>query len=827
MNWLKKHERHITFASSLVCFIVAVAWFAQDPSPEPLIAVIEVSIVLIGSVLLAYSSQENDKNLIQRRNRQRLIELVEYLWVKQFLGDNYYKNYRIEIPIEINRMGKMVDPSLYRGQTQSAMHIFNDAAGEFLLVGGIGAGKTTWMAELARDLLVEAKNDEELPVPIILELATWKSNLSMTQWIAKESERKYKIPGHLIINWLQVGSLILLLDGFDEIPDRHQQFFCNLLNKFHDEKNLIKICVSSRDTQFQELKQASFFQNYVHLLPLTKVEISVFFKFFPENRADRLGKAFDSLPDLRKLLASPIALRVIARAINDDPDIVNLKRISNKRLTALIKTHVDELIQRRTEKSDIQAAIVKILSTIAKIIKKREDKTFYFEDVQPGLLSEKNKTSFTNYYFGQLALFILSFLAGTTSALVGGSIVGAFIFYVLGCSFYCSGILSQNRNQNNLLLNRFMIFLLSWGFGWALGYSIAYVPVYAASIKPSGNIFEYIILLLSIFSITVLPVFIFGMLHGAPIALLTHLAIYDHSKEQKIITPEIVNLSKKVLLVVLFIKPEAVLAAAISAIIVYKFFNQTCESYHDDHIEYPEFQKWSLWTAIKITPLAIFVGAFWTVCYGFISYRNFGVTLEQGFIFGAASGVPAALVIFLLIFFLQGIQKQTILASNLVSPLQGIQKTLTMAFRAGGIFAITSFLTIGYSRFYFGLGIKSMVMLQSSMPQETEHFDPSAGRIFIENFDRIMGIYSGMGAFIGLGIFIFLVFGGLSVIRYWVLMYLLEREHLFPKNLKELLDYSEKLGLMLQIGSGYSYIHSLFLDYFAALPDKIRNRSQS
>jgi predicted NACHT family NTPase len=68
--------------------------------------------------------------------------------------------------------------------------------GRLLILGKPGAGKTTMLLELAKELVQRAEQDLSEPVPILLSLSSWQNDQqSITDWIVAElnSGKYYKV----------------------------------------------------------------------------------------------------------------------------------------------------------------------------------------------------------------------------------------------------------------------------------------------------------------------------------------------------------------------------------------------------------------------------------------------------------------------------------------------------------------------------------------------------------------------------------------------------------------------------------------------------------
>ena len=62
-------------------------------------------------------------------------------------------------------------------------------------------------------------------------------------------------------------------------------------------------------------------------------------------------------------------------------------------------------------------------------------------------------------------------------------------------------------------------------------------------------------------------------------------------------------------------------------------------------------------------------------------------------------------------------------------------------------------------------------------------------------------------------------FGGLDAIRHYTLRHLLSRKGHMPRRYVRFLNYGVRLIFLKRVGSGYIFIHRLFLEHFAARRD--------
>ncbi|NEZ65749.1 hypothetical protein D0962_23825 [Leptolyngbyaceae cyanobacterium CCMR0082] len=83
-------------------------------------------------------------------------------------------------------------PPLDLKLTQKIIEVFDrpDIAGKLLILGEPGSGKTTELLQLARDLVARVEEDDQHPVPVILELSSWNRE-SIDKWVANQLKKLY------------------------------------------------------------------------------------------------------------------------------------------------------------------------------------------------------------------------------------------------------------------------------------------------------------------------------------------------------------------------------------------------------------------------------------------------------------------------------------------------------------------------------------------------------------------------------------------------------------------------------------------------------------
>ena len=154
-----------------------------------------------------------------------------------------------------------------------------EVKGKLLILGEPGAGKTTTLLELASALVQRASADATEPVPILLNLSTWKEpQQPIFEWLLAELKSKYGLRQELGRQWLEADLLIPFLDGLDEVATERQELCAKALNAWL-EGNLterpVKVTVCCRRREYEEVvRQHLYLQNSVGLQPLQDVQIA-------------------------------------------------------------------------------------------------------------------------------------------------------------------------------------------------------------------------------------------------------------------------------------------------------------------------------------------------------------------------------------------------------------------------------------------------------------------------------------------------------------------------------------------------------------------------
>jgi Flp pilus assembly protein TadD len=202
---------------------------------------------------------------VDQRNRQRLLERVQMIWIEGFLEKSLHQEIFVsprlqEQPDAVNNPWSLVlqETNLSSHALPAGTYIieaYDKAGGNLLILGQPGAGKTILLLELTRNLVSRAEYDISSPVPVIFHLSSWSQKRQpLIDWLIEELVSKYDIPRKLSKDWIDNDQIIPLLDGLDEMPVGTRQRCVDAINSYHQSHALTPLVVCCRSDEYQSMK---------------------------------------------------------------------------------------------------------------------------------------------------------------------------------------------------------------------------------------------------------------------------------------------------------------------------------------------------------------------------------------------------------------------------------------------------------------------------------------------------------------------------------------------------------------------------------------------
>ena len=367
-----------------------------EKEPEMLTLPSQIPPVKRGPVLLANSTDY--------RHRQILINKVTNFWIKGVLESSLHGRAMIELGLE-SRLDLIERPwgivwgnlgvkgdLLPSGVRVSDKFLSLGEGRSLLILGEPGAGKTTTLLQLARDLLQEAQGNTSCTIPVVFNLSSWNNpKQSLADWLIAELKTQYQVSSEIARRWIVGGELLLLLDGLDEVSVKLQDACVSAINRFYQEHGTTELVVCSRIKDYQSLQNRLQLQDAICLQPLTLQQIDEY--LHQASELTGLKAALQQDNSLQELAHSPLMLSIMTLAYRGMPaqDLLSVGGIEERR-QHLFNAYIERMLNHRSRNVKYsKKQTIYWLSWLAQSLSKQSQTVFFIEKMQPILLTKKRQ----------------------------------------------------------------------------------------------------------------------------------------------------------------------------------------------------------------------------------------------------------------------------------------------------------------------------------------------------------------------------------------------------------------------------------------------------
>ena len=264
-----------------------------------------------------------------RTNILRLLERIDQDWIKGVLEASLHHRAWLDLGLDWREdavehpWDRIVvapnRPIQTLSKEDSITGVFDAAQHTLLVLGEPGAGKTTTVLELARDLIARARESAGEPAPVVLALSTWRGqHKNLFDWLVSELGLRYQVPKRVARGWLEEGRLVLILDGLDEVTADRRPACVEAINAFEQTHPPPGLAVTCRVVEYDALTVKLRLRSAICLQPLTPVQIDRYFQAAGTSLAS-LRQALQDDTGLRDLARSPLMLSVMTMAWREAP----------------------------------------------------------------------------------------------------------------------------------------------------------------------------------------------------------------------------------------------------------------------------------------------------------------------------------------------------------------------------------------------------------------------------------------------------------------------------------------------------------------------------
>jgi DNA polymerase III delta prime subunit len=411
----------------------AKQWLAQSSSKDPQPTTLHREFIDTSQVA-EMKRQEEELRLHrmtpqQSRNRQALLNKVNSYWVKGVLENSLQNRALIALGLEERldtvaqpwnmTLEKLDQPEKTIPQGTRIIAIF-DQLGEgrtLLILGEPGAGKTTTLLELTRDLVNRAEQGIDHRIPVVFNLSSWADEKqTVAEWLVKELNTKYQVPKQVGQDWVKEQQLLLLLDGLDEVKAERRDACIAALNAFQLEHSC-EMVVTSRIKDYEALCNRLNFQSAIYVRSLTLAQVR---QYLDSAGSDLTGlrALIEEDAVLIELAKSPLMLNIMTLAYQGVAveDLPKTELVEERR-QQLFDGYIERMFKRRVaERQYSKTQVMRWLTWLAQKMSQQSQTVFLIERLQPEWL---DKT-------------IYKWIYALISGLTFGSIVGLILGPAIG-----------------------------------------------------------------------------------------------------------------------------------------------------------------------------------------------------------------------------------------------------------------------------------------------------------------------------------------------------------------------------------------------------------
>lgn len=237
-------------------------------------------------------------------------------------------------------------PSFLLPRETKIGEIFAQTGGKLMILGAEGAGKTTTLLELARELISRAEINIEQPIPVSFNISAWsRGNLDLADWLVAEIKSRYGIKAKISKQLMQERQLFPLLDNLSALELSQQELCLQAIEKLMVGANSPKhIVICTRLEDYKSCATKLRLHGAIYLRPLHSDRIR---EYLMNSRSRELWENIKSEPQLLELAKNPLLLNLMVLAY-EEILIHAWKRIDSKpeRYNYLLNAYIRRMLVR-------------------------------------------------------------------------------------------------------------------------------------------------------------------------------------------------------------------------------------------------------------------------------------------------------------------------------------------------------------------------------------------------------------------------------------------------------------------------------------------------
>lgn len=387
-------------AIAWICILIAVLWYIKTGTPDALLAIFTGLATLLTLLFLndinaiSFDHQTNEK-----LNQQAMLKLVNNYWglsKNEGLVPNLppIELCLVERQDIVNRpFDVFLDKNsnnLVTPLNSKLFDYFITKGKTLLILGNPGMGKTTLMRRLVTDSILLAEKDTSFQIPIVFHLSTWNNGQqSLNSWLLDELKARYGVDRKIGQKWFDNQSVIVFLDGLDEITTNNRLSCFSAINNFRQNNALTPIVVCCRSEEYLASGTTLNIPNALEIQPLTMDQVDNWLKKGGQKYSVIRNIINDDL-NLHEILQTPLMLGIFLASIQDEHNLSRKTNPVEYRLNDLFDIYIEKMFRRRNYSQQFsQSQTVYWLSKLAQQMSEHSLSVFTIETLQPNWLKSK------------------------------------------------------------------------------------------------------------------------------------------------------------------------------------------------------------------------------------------------------------------------------------------------------------------------------------------------------------------------------------------------------------------------------------------------------
>lgn len=272
-----------------------------------------------------FSMSKLTSSQVQLHNRQKLLLQVQNE-VRQYRLQSLHRGVLTYLaqetpPLKMRRIWDVElkvshHPSVRLTNDTGIIQVFDRLNGRLLILGSTGSGKTTTLIGLAKVLVSRAQTDVEEPIPVLLDLSTWKNpDQLIMDWIVEQLHIKYGISIAVVQNWIQQLQILPLIDGLDKLSLNQQVKYIQQINQMlNGDVSPLHLVICANVISYQKLSERLDLNGAIFLRPLTIPQIK---DYLINSRSRELWHNIETDKPLLNLAKTPLYLTMMTLAYEE------------------------------------------------------------------------------------------------------------------------------------------------------------------------------------------------------------------------------------------------------------------------------------------------------------------------------------------------------------------------------------------------------------------------------------------------------------------------------------------------------------------------------